>query len=170
MTRAVEMLLLGSRLLLIPFRIGLIIALLAVLLRYVKALWDFAVVGWSGSDKQVLVALLSLLELAFVVALTLIVILPTQASSETLEGDRDRPFLPAWMGQSDLEGSIRKLIGVVCAIVSLQLLKNIELIDELSDRYLAWLTGMLVAFVIAALLQSVADRLAAGPRRERTPR
>ena len=100
-----------------------------------------------------------MLEAALVVALALIVILPAHASREIVERDRDRPFLPAWMGQSDLEGSIRKLIGVVCAIASLQPLKKIELIDDLSDRYLGSLIGMLVAFVITALLQSVADRL-----------
>jgi hypothetical protein len=69
-----------------------------------------------------------------------LVILPAHASRETLEGDRDRPFLRAWMGQS--EGSIRKLVGVVCAISSLQLLKMIELIDDLPNRYLGWLIGM----------------------------
>ena len=110
-----------------------------------------------------------MLEAALVVALALIVILPAHASREIVERDRDRPFLPAWMGQSDLEGSIRKLIGVVCAIASLQPLKKIELIDDLSDRYLGSLIGMLVAFVITALLQSVADRLTGGSRKEGTP-
>jgi uncharacterized protein (TIGR00645 family) len=158
--RAIERSLFSSRWLLVPFLAGLFAGLVLLLLRFGKEIVDFVQVFWSGSDKEVLTGLLSLIELALIAALMVLVILSTYENFVARVRAEDHPDWPAWMGHIDFSQLKRKLMATAATIVTVQLLKEIESIDELSDRYLAWLVAMLLAFVLAALALSFADRIA----------
>ena len=122
LVRASERFLFASRGLLVPFPIGLAIGLAELLLRFGTEVWGLTRIVWSGTDKELLTGLLSLI---------------------------------------DFSQLRRRLIATITTIVSVQILKEIESIDDLSDRYLGWLIAMQIAFVVTVLLLSVADRLTA---------
>ncbi len=161
-TRAIERFLFASRWLMVPFLVGLVIGLAVLLLRFAKEIWELTHIVWSGSDKQVLTAVLSLIELSLIAALIVIVILSSYENFVSRVKDEDHPLWPAWMGHIDFAQLKRKLIATISTIAWVQILKEIESIDDLTDRYLGWLIGMQMAFVVTALLLSLSDRLAAG--------
>jgi uncharacterized protein (TIGR00645 family) len=160
--RMIERFLFASRWLLLPFLAGLMIGLAVLMLRFAKEVWELAHIVWTGSDKEILTGILSLIELTLIAALIVIVILSSYENFVSRVKAEDHPNWPAWMGHIDFAQVKRKLIATIATIASVQLLKEIESIDDLSNRYLGWLIGMLLAFVVTALLLSVADRLAAG--------
>jgi uncharacterized protein (TIGR00645 family) len=72
----------------------------------------------------------------------------------------DHPEWPKWMGRVDFSQLKRGMVVVISTIVSVQILKDVESIDELTDRYLGWLIGIQLAIAVTAVLLSLADRLA----------
>jgi len=160
--RATERFLFASRWLLLPFLVGLAVGLAILLLRFGKEVWDLARIVWTGSDKELLTGILSLIELTLIAALIVIVILSSYENFVSRVQAEDHPHWPAWMGHIDFAQLKRKLIATIAVIASVQLLKEIESIDDLSNRYLGWLIGIQLAFVITALLLSLSDRIAMG--------
>jgi uncharacterized protein (TIGR00645 family) len=160
--RATERFLFASRFLLVPFLAGLVVGLALLLLRFAKEVWELTHIVWSGSDKEVLTGILSLIELTLIAALIVIVILSSYENFVSRVRVEDHPHWPEWMGHIDFAQLKRKLIATISTIASVQILKEIESIDDLSDRYLGWLIGMQIAFVVTALLLSLSDRLATG--------
>jgi uncharacterized protein (TIGR00645 family) len=159
--RATERLLFASRWLLVPFLIGLVAGLVLLLLRFIKAVWDLTQFFWIGSDKDLLTGLLSLVELTLIAALIVIVILSCYENFVSRVTSGERLNWPDWMGHIDFAQLKRKLIATISTIASVQILKEIESIDGLTDRYLGWLIGMQLAFVATAVLLALSDRIAA---------
>jgi uncharacterized protein (TIGR00645 family) len=160
--RMIERFLFASRWLLAPFLIGLTVGLVLLLLRFVKAVWELTQFFWVGSDKELLTGLLSLIELALIAALIVIVILSSYENFVSRVTRDERLNWPEWMGQIDFAQLKRKLIATISTIASVQILKEIESIDDLTNRYLGWLIGMQITFVVTALLLSLSDRIASG--------
>ncbi|MBW0002047.1 MAG: YqhA family protein [Hyphomicrobiales bacterium] len=160
--RATERLLFASRWLLVPFLIGLVAGLVLLLLRFVKAVWELTQFFWLGSDKDLLTGLLSLVELALFAALIVIVILSCYENFVSRISNDERLNWPEWMGHLDFAQLKRKLIATISTIASVQILKEIESIDDLTNRYLGWLIGMQLVFVATAVLLALSDRIAFG--------
>jgi len=165
--RATERVLFASRWLLVPFLLGLVVGLAFLLLRFGKDVWGLGQIVWSGSDKELLTGVLSLIELALIAALIVIVVLSSYENFVSRVRVEDHPLWPEWMGHVDFAQLKRKLIATISTIASVQILKEIESIDDLSDRYLGWLIGMQLAFVVTALLLSLSDRLGGNSDHER---
>lgn len=158
--RAIERLLFASRWLLVPFLIGLVAGLVLLLLRFVKGVWELTQFFWIGSDKDLLTGLLSLVELTLIAALIVIVILSSYENFVSRVTSEERLNWPEWMGHIDFAQLKRKLIATISTIASVQILKEIESIDDLTNRYLGWLIGMQLAFVATAVLLALSDRIA----------
>ena len=158
--RAIERFLFASRWLLVPFLVGLFIGLLELILRLGKELYELAQIVFSGSDKEVLSGILSLIELTLIAALIVLVILSSYENFVSRVNPENHPDWPHWMGRVDFGELKRGMIAVISTIVSVQILKDIESINELTDHYLAWLIGIQIAIVVTAVLLSLADRLA----------
>jgi uncharacterized protein (TIGR00645 family) len=167
--RAAERFLFASRWLLVPFLAGLVIGLVALLLRFGKEVWDVAHLVFAESDKELLGAILSLIEFALIGSLILIVVLSSYVNFVSPVKAADHPSWPEWIGHISFAELKRKLIATIATIASVQLLKELESIDDLSDRHLAWLVGMLIAFVVTGLIVSLSDRLAGGGNHEHQP-
>ncbi len=162
MIRTIERLLFASRWLLVPFLVGLVAALLLLLMRFIKGVWELTQSFWIGSDKDLLTGLLSLVELTLIGALIVIVILSGYENFVSRVNSDKRLNWPDWMGHIDFGQLKRKLIATISTIASVQILKEIESIDDVTDRYLAWLIGMQLAFVATAVLLALSDRIAFG--------
>lgn len=168
--RATERFLFATRWLLLPFLAGLVIGLAILLLRFVKELWELMKVLWSGTNKEVLTGLLSLVEVVLIAGLIVIVMLSSYENFLARVNAEDHPRWPAWMARMDFAQLKHKLIATMATIASMEVLKEIASIDDLSDRYLAWAIGIQLALVVTAVLLTFSDRLAGNGHQPPPPR
>ena len=63
------------------------------------------------------------------------------------------------MSRIDFTGLKLKLMSSIVAISGIQLLRNFMDLADISDRELAWSTGIHLAFVVSAMMLAITDRL-----------
>ncbi|MBV8472471.1 MAG: YqhA family protein, partial [Hyphomicrobiales bacterium] len=66
---------------------------------------------------------------------------------------------PRWIADIDFSALKVKLMASIVAISAVKLLEAFMETSHESDRDLGWQTGILLAFVVSALLVAVADRI-----------
>ena len=157
--RAIETILFQSRWLLAPFYLGLALALLLLMVHFGRELFHFVLKIPTAKDSEVILGVLSLIDLAFTGNLVLIVIFSGYENfvSAIETGDRDRPD---WMTKVDFGGLKQKLMTSIVAISAIQVLKEFMSLDEsINSTKLAWLVGVHVAFLGSLLAVVLADRL-----------
>jgi uncharacterized protein (TIGR00645 family) len=158
-----ENLLFGSRWLLAPFYLGLVLAILILLGVFVRDFCDAFMGMWSMSVEVAILKVLSLLDLALAANLILIVILAGYenfVSKIDTQGHEDRP---SWMGSVGFAGLKLKLYASIVAISGIQLLKYFMSIGErvTDETSLKWLTIIHFTFVITTVLAALTDWLSA---------
>lgn len=164
-----ESLLFGSRWLLAPVYIGLVVGLIIVLIKFFQELWKLAVGdavsqgAIAATPHDIVLGVLGLLDLALLGNLILIVIFAGYENFVSkigvAEGSEDRPL---WMGHVDFSGLKIKLIGSLVAISVIELLQdfmraNEEPIDWHNE---VWRVGLHLTFVISGVLFALMDYIA----------
>jgi uncharacterized protein (TIGR00645 family) len=157
--RLVERTIFASRWLLAPFYVGLAVSLVILLIKFgqktVKLLSD----AFLSTSSEVITNVLSLIDLSLIASLVLMVMLPCYenfVSRFELEGHK---YKPSWMGHVDFGDLKVKLLTSIVAISAIHVLEAFMNIGPASDRELAWSVGILIAFVVAALLLAIMNRL-----------
>jgi uncharacterized protein (TIGR00645 family) len=149
-----------ARWLLAPFFIGLLLAILALLLKFVKALWALALDMFTVSADQMIVSILSLVDAALIAALLLIIGFSGYENFVSKIGVGEHEDRPAWMGKVGFSDLKIKLMGAIVAISAVELLKAFINVDENSPwQPLAWKVGIHVTFVISGVLFAITDRI-----------
>ena len=70
---------------------------------------------------------------------------------------------PDWMTKVDFGGLKQKLLASIVAIAAIQVLKAFMNIDAVFDpQKMAWSVGVLLVFIVSALLLALTDRWGAG--------
>lgn len=154
-----ETFLFQSRWLMAPFYVGLILALALLLYHFLVEFWKFAS-GIVGMEQQeVILGILSLVDLSFAGNLLLIVIFSGYENfvSRIDVQSNDRP---AWMAKIDFGGLKQKLISTIVAISAIEVLKGILDLDEPNNNRLGWLVGIHAVFLASLLVVVIADRIA----------
>ncbi len=154
--RIIEKGLFASRWLMAPFYVGLSIALGGLLLSFVKELWHFICHVNSASQTDVILGMLSLIDLSLVGNLMLIVIFSGYenfVSSFDLDDHQDQPN---WKGTVDFATLKLKLISSIVAISGIHLLK-VFMSDGFDKEALKWLLVTHMVFVIAGVLLAMMD-------------
>jgi uncharacterized protein (TIGR00645 family) len=148
---------LASRWLLAPFYIGLVLGLVALLVKMAEHVWHAVPQILESREADVILAVLGLIDLTLTASLVVIVIL---AGYENFVA-RIEPSenWPEWMGKIDFTGLKLKLLSSIVAISAIQLLRAFMDIGNVSDRDLAWYGGLLLVFVVSGLLLAITDRL-----------
>jgi len=151
-----------ARWLMVPFYLGLVVALAALLFVSVRELVRglLAIGGMTPTDAILLA--LALIDLSLVANLLLIV---TLAGYENFVGrvDSGRETRPSWMGTVDFAGMKIKLMGSITAISAIALLRIFMKLEEgttIDERTLLWMTVIHGALILSALVLSVSDRIA----------
>lgn len=155
-----EVLLFASRWMLAPFYIGLIGAVVVLLIKFVQEFLDLLPNVLVHSDKEIILSILTLVDISLIASLLLIVIFSgyeSFVSKFTLAEDIERP---EWMGKVTFSGLKIKLFGSIVAISGIELLKAYMNMEAYSQAELAWKTGIHLAFVVSGLLFALMDRLA----------
>ena len=137
--------------------LGLVVALLMLMIKFVQELIHFAPLVLSAKDTEVILAVLTLIDLSLAGNLLLMVIFSGYENfvSKIDVGDhRDRPD---WMGKVDFSGLKIKLIASIVAISGIHLLKSFMNIGSADKDDLFWLIVVHMTFVVSGLLLALMD-------------
>jgi len=155
-----EHLLFAARWLLAPFFFGLVIAIVALLYKFGKAL--FVMVGgvFAGTETQPIIAILTLVDTALLASLLLIIAFSGYENFVSKFGPEEHEDRPAWMGKVGFSDLKLKLIGAIVAISAVELLKAFIESAGLSNQELAWKVGIHLTFVTSGVLFALTDFIA----------
>jgi uncharacterized protein (TIGR00645 family) len=156
---SLERLMYASRLLLAPVYMGLSLALLALFIKFFQELYHFIPFILELDESQLVLKLLSLVDLTLVGSLIVIVMfsgyenfvsrLDIGESTEKLE----------WLGTHDYGSLKMKVASSIVAISSIHLLKIFMNIDTTNNDKVMWYALVHLTFVISALLMAYFDKL-----------
>jgi len=161
--RLLEALLFHSRWLLAPFYVGLVFSLVMLLAAFVGELLHFLPQLLDAKPEEIILAVLSLIDLSLAGNLVVIVIFSGYenfVSKIDTEGSEDRP---SWMGTLDFSGLKMKLIGSIVAISAISLLKSFMTLGQaetFDSERIKWLLLLHLTFVVSGLLFAAMDWVA----------
>ena len=159
----IEAIIFQSRWLLAPFYLGLAFCLLLLLYHFGVQVYEFVLRIPHASETDVILGLLSLIDVVFTGNLVLIVVLSGYENfvSRIESGDHDRPD---WMTKVDFGGLKHKLMTSIVAISAIQLLRAFMNIDQYDNTKLGWLVGIHIVFVVSMLVLALSDKLGAADK------
>ncbi|MFT3870312.1 MAG: TIGR00645 family protein [Nibricoccus sp.] len=170
--RSLSNLIFLSRWLQAPLYVGLIVAQMVYVYRFLVELWhliDFALLGHAapssgavaGRDTETIVMLtvLGLIDVVMIANLLIMVIVggyETFVSRLNLEGHPDQP---EWLSHVNAGVLKVKLAMALIGISSIHLLKTFINADVTTEKALLWQVAIHLTFVVSALVLAWIDRL-----------
>ncbi len=152
----------ASRWLLAPFYVGLVGAIAILLFKFIKELVMLLPQVATLDGGQIMVSVLTLVDVALVANLLLIIVFAGYENFVSKINTQDSEDRPEWMGHVTFSDLKIKLIGSIVAISGIELLKAFVNVDSYSDKQLAWKVGLHLTFVFSGVLFALMDRLTAG--------
>jgi uncharacterized protein (TIGR00645 family) len=151
-------LVLASRWLMAPLYFGLILSFLLLLSRFFQKLFHLFITAPTQSTNEVIVGILSLVELSLMGNLLIMVIFSGYENyiSRLYADDAERPN---WMEHVDFSDIKLKLMGSIVAITGIQLLEIFLDIDTETQRTIIAAVGIHFTFVLSCVLLALMDRL-----------
>lgn len=150
----------ASRWLMAPIYVGLVGALLILLHGFMKELWHFVTHLSVLTQSDVILAILSLIDLSLSGNLLLIVIFSGYENFVSKMDTEDHEDQPEWRGTVDFATLKLKLVASIVAISGIHLLQAFMNIDQLSDTKIKWMVVIHLVFVISGVLLALMDRVA----------
>jgi len=157
---ALESMIFTSRWLLAPFFTGLIIAIIALMIKFFKELYQLVVNALTGSGGDMIISILTLVDVSLIASLLLIMTFSGYENFVSKIGIGDHEDRPAWMGKVGFSDLKLKLIGAIVAISAVELLKAFINVQELTNTQLAWKVGIHLTFVVSGVMFALTDRIA----------
>jgi uncharacterized protein (TIGR00645 family) len=158
-----ERFLFASRWLLAPLYAGMVVALVAIGIKFFQELWHLIVHIIDASGDEVVLGVLALLDLALLANLVIIVIFAGYENFVSkIASARDAEDRPTWMGHVDFSGLKMKLIGSIVAISAIGLLQDftgVMEVDFSSDQQF-WRVVLHVTFLLSGIGFAFMDWLA----------
>mgnify|MGYP003574975935 CR=1 FL=1 len=151
-----------SRWLLAPFFLGLILAIIALLLKFLVQLATLAAGMFTLSGDAMIIAILTLVDSALIAALLLIIGFSGYENFVSKIGSGEHEDRPAWMGKVGFSDLKIKLMGAIVAISAVELLKAFINVDQFTREQLAWKVGIHITFVVSGVLFAITDRITEG--------
>jgi uncharacterized protein (TIGR00645 family) len=151
-----------SRWLLAPFFIGLLVAIIALLIKFLKSLWTLGLEMFTLSSDQMIISILTLVDSALIAALLLIIGFSGYENFVSKIGTGEHEDRPAWMGKVGFSDLKLKLMGAIVAISAVELLKAFINVDQFTWEHLSWKVGIHVTFVVSGVLFAITDRITEG--------
>jgi uncharacterized protein (TIGR00645 family) len=161
--RGLEALLFASRWILAPFFAGLALALVLLFIKFVKEFLHIAGNAFHASEADIILGVLSLVDLTLTGSLLIIVIFSGYENFVSRIDHSKHQDWPAWMGTIDFTGLKLKLLSSIVAISGIQLLKQFMDLKQLTpanERALLWYVIIHLVFVASSVLLALSDRIA----------
>lgn len=151
-----------SRWLLAPFFVGLLLAIVALLMKFLKQLVSLSLEMFTLSGDEMIISILTLVDSALIAALLLIIGFSGYENFVSKIGTGDHEDRPGWMGKVGFSDLKIKLMGAIVAISAVELLKAFINVDQFTWQQLSWKVGIHITFVVSGVLFAVTDRIAEG--------
>ena len=152
-----ESLFFAGRWLLAPFFFGLLIAIIALLVKFAKELFGLVSGVLVNSSEQSIVSILTLVDTALLASLLLIIAFSGYENFVSKFNIGDHEDRPAWMGKVGFADLKLKLIGAIVAISAVELLKAFILSDALTTEQILVKIAIHVTFVVSGVLFALTD-------------
>ena len=157
---AMEMFIFGSRWLLVPFYLGLVGGIALLLVKFIKSFVALVPAVFYGESGQVLLGILSLVDVTLVANLLLIIIFAGYENFVSKIDTGESEDRPNWMGHTSFSNLKLKLIGSIVAISSIELLRYFINVKETSNHELGWAVGIQLSLVFSGVMFALMDRIA----------
>jgi uncharacterized protein (TIGR00645 family) len=156
----VETMIFRSRWLLAPFYVGLILAIIALLVKFSKELANLTLNVFSLSSDQAIISILTLVDTTLIATLLLIIIFSGYENFVSKIAFGEHEDRPSWMGKVGFSDLKLKLIGAIVAISAVELLKAFINAEHVSTEVMAWKVGIHLTFVVSGVLFALTDWIA----------
>ena len=155
----IERIIMASRWLQAPLYVGLVFVLGVVVVKFPFKIWDLMSKALSADESDLILMVLSLVDLIMVANLVVMVIISGYENFVShIEADDTIDRL-SWFGKLDA-GSLKiKLASSIVAISSIHLLQRFLEAGDFDNGKLYALVVMHMAFVVSALMLTYIDRL-----------
>lgn len=156
--RTIEGLIFGSRWLMAPVYLGLIVALAILIVTFFRELYLQVPQVLAMDETDVILLVLTLIDLSLAGNLVLIILFSGYENFVSkIDAAHEDPDRPEWMGTLDFSGLKIKLIASIVAISGIHLLKIFMNIEHYSMTQLTWYVIIHLTFVISGLLFAAMD-------------
>lgn len=157
--RVLESIVLGCRWLVVPFLLGLVVGLVALLVKFVVKLIDFVMGIFAAEPWDALSGILNLVDLT--PTANLIVIVVSASYNNVVASVADHPECPPGLVKIGFSGLKQRLLGSIVAIAAVSALEWFVDIDRHIDGVkLSRVVGIFLASAVAALVLAAADHIA----------
>jgi uncharacterized protein (TIGR00645 family) len=154
-----ERLMYASRLLLAPIYVGLSLALFALFIKFFQELYHFIPFILELDESQLVLKLLSLIDLTLIGSLIVIVMFSGYENFVSRLDIGEATEKLEWLGTHDYGALKMKVASSIVAISSIHLLKIFMNIDSTNNDKVMWYALVHLTFVISALLMAYFDKL-----------
>jgi uncharacterized protein (TIGR00645 family) len=159
MERLVEQLMYRARWILAPIYLGLSFALIALGVKFFQEVWHLMVHILTISEANLVLVILSLIDLALVGGLLIMVMMSSYENFVSrLDIASDEEKLN-WLGTMDASSLKLKVAASIVAISSIHLLKIFMNAEATDNDKLLWYTIIHMTFVASAVAMGYLDRL-----------
>lgn len=152
----------ASRWILAPFYLGLAASIVLLLYKFMEELLHIAARTIKGTEAEVILGVLSLVDLTLTASLLVIVIFSGYENFVSKIDHSSHRDWPEWMGTIDFTALKLKLLSSIVAISAIQLLKQFMDVKKVPDRELFWYVVIHLVFVASSVLLALSDRIASG--------
>jgi len=165
----IEAIIFQTRWILAPFYLGLAFCLLLLLYHFGVQIFEFVVKIPHASETDVILGILTLIDVVFTGNLVLIVVLSGYENFVSrIDAATEKDAL-AWLGKLD-SGTLKlKVAASIVAISSIHLLRVFMKAMDTDNEKIMWYIILHLTFVVSAVLLGVLDRLSFAAHREHSP-
>jgi uncharacterized protein (TIGR00645 family) len=156
---SLERLMYASRWLLAPIYIGLSFALLALFIKFFQELYHFMPFILQLEESNLLLKVLSLIDLTLVGSLIVIVMFSGYENFVSRLDIGEATEKLDWLGTHDYGSLKMKIAASIVTISSIHLLEIFMNIETIDNNKVMWYTLVHLTFVISALLMGYLDKL-----------
>lgn len=149
-----------SRWLMAPVYVGLVGGLILLLVSFSLEFWEFMIHLTALKKNDVVMGILSLIDLSLVGNLLLIVIFSGYENFVSKMDTKGHEDEPEWQGTVDFATLKLKLVASIVAISGIHLLQVFMEIEKSSELEIRWMVIIHVVFVISGVLLALTDRIA----------
>jgi len=164
--RWLEKILFSSRWLLAPIYLGLIVGIVALVVKDIQHIIHIIPNILSSSESDLVLDILGLIDLSLTASLVIIVIFSGYENFVSRIATTGHEDWPEWMATIDFTGLKLKLLSSIVAISAIQLLRVFMDINKTTDRELMWSVVIHVVFVVSGLVLALTDRMSEHPAKD----
>lgn len=165
MNRILEKWMYRSRWLFAPVYIGLSLGLLALTIKFFESMYEILPNIFILSEADLVLRLLSLIDLVLVGGLLIMVIFSGYENFITNMEIEDAKDKLSWLGKMDAESLKNKVAASIVAISSIHLLGVFMDLKNVPDNKLLWYVVLHLTFVLSAFVMGYLEKISKRSKR-----